>query len=108
MERCRSYKQWVGWEYNLQLTVQDYLGGGTPKWTHNVFRIQGLRVSLCDLDVIFGLLLSGNETERCCADLIRNRPKPDSGRKPAKRRLRILGSKPLVLGPIAPDKCCCC
>lgn len=30
--------------------------------------------------------------ERCCDDLMRKRPKPDSGRKPAKRRLRIPGS----------------
>lgn len=30
--------------------------------------------------------------ERCCADLMRKRPKPDSGRKPAKRRLRVPGS----------------
>lgn len=30
--------------------------------------------------------------ERCCADLMRNRPKPDNGRNPAKRRRRIPGS----------------
>lgn len=36
--------------------------------------------------------------ERCCADLMRNRPKPDSGRKPAKRRLRMPGST--ACGPI--------
>lgn len=34
-------------------------------------------------------LLSGNETERCCADLNRNKPNPDSGRKPANKRLRL-------------------
>lgn len=34
-------------------------------------------------------LLSGNEMERCCAERIRNKPIPESGRKPAKRRLLV-------------------
>lgn len=42
-----------------------------------------------DFFFIIKLLLSGNEMERCCAVFMRNRPKPDSGRNPAKRRLLV-------------------
>lgn len=42
--------------------------------------------------------------ERCCAVFMRKRPKPDNGRKPAKRRLRIPGSTTAcgtIGGPVA-------
>lgn len=42
-------------------------------------------------------LLSGNEMDRCCAERIRNKPIPESGRKPAKRRLLVdVGEFPII------------